>query len=273
MIEIVKRLQPKSSVVKKLFAYSGNLCAMPKCKKRLVHKTGTMIGKIAHIKAAEKGGARFDSNMTNEQRRAIENLFIVCPECHDVIDDKENEKKYPTKKLARIKAKHEGRFKKAEIQFINQYSDHTQSSKPTYPTKLKRIQEVLSPTYEYCVGDDLAALKKFIDNLSLMPVDTRQFALSIAERMRLVGKENSLDVREVTEAFNISDRKLMDKMASLDRHNLGGINEGDYPVKHVVCLYDREPGLNPWIEIIEFCEKTEHNTDELILDLNFSLYG
>lgn len=168
----------------------------------LVHKTGTMIGKIAHIRAAEKGGVRFKLSMMNEQRRAIENLFIVCPECHDVIDDRENEKKYTTKKLARIKAKHEGRFKKVEIQFINQYSDHTQSSQPTYPTELKRIQEALSPTYEYSVDDDLAGLKKFIGELSLMPVDTRQFALSIAERMRLVGQENSLDVEEVTEVFN-----------------------------------------------------------------------
>ena len=53
------RIDPTPSVLKKLFALSGNLCAMPDCENALIHKTGTMVGKVAHIHAAEKGGARF----------------------------------------------------------------------------------------------------------------------------------------------------------------------------------------------------------------------
>lgn len=47
----VERLPMKQSVLKKLFAYSGNLCAMPDCNNALVSKKGTMIGKIAHIQS------------------------------------------------------------------------------------------------------------------------------------------------------------------------------------------------------------------------------
>jgi hypothetical protein len=90
-----QRLPPTPSVIKKLFAYSGNQCAMPNCKETLVDVSGTMLGNIAHICAAEKGGARYDPEMTDKQRRDISNLFIVCGKHHDIIDDKNNENDYP----------------------------------------------------------------------------------------------------------------------------------------------------------------------------------
>jgi hypothetical protein len=54
------RLSPTPSVIKKLFAYTGNQCAMPDCQETLVDVSGTMLGKIAHICAAEPGGPRYD---------------------------------------------------------------------------------------------------------------------------------------------------------------------------------------------------------------------
>ncbi len=92
--EEVKRLDPTPSTIKKLFAYSGNQCAMPECREFLVDETGAMLGKIAHIHAAEKGGSRFCSKMTNEQRRAFDNLMLVCGKHHDIIDYPENAETY-----------------------------------------------------------------------------------------------------------------------------------------------------------------------------------
>jgi hypothetical protein len=48
-----QRLPITPSVIKKLFAYSGNQCAIPNCTETLVDVSGTMLGKIAHICAAE----------------------------------------------------------------------------------------------------------------------------------------------------------------------------------------------------------------------------
>lgn len=90
MPEDLKRLPPTESTTKKLFAYSGNQCAMPDCTNPLVHETGAMLGKIAHIHGAEKGAARFEESMSNEQRRAFGNLLLVCGGCHDIIDYKGN---------------------------------------------------------------------------------------------------------------------------------------------------------------------------------------
>jgi hypothetical protein len=39
------RLPPTPSTIKKLFAYTGNQCAMPNCKELIVDPSGTMLGK------------------------------------------------------------------------------------------------------------------------------------------------------------------------------------------------------------------------------------
>lgn len=47
---------------------------------------GVLVGEIAHIKAALPDGARFDDDMSNEQRRAEANLLLMCANDHTAID-------------------------------------------------------------------------------------------------------------------------------------------------------------------------------------------
>ncbi|MCP3441043.1 hypothetical protein [Bradyrhizobium sp. CCGUVB14] len=90
-----------------------------------------MLGKIAHICAAEPGGARYETTMTDEDRRAEANLFIICSKHHDIIDDKKNEPGWPPDLLRQHKRDHENRFKKAERQLIDQFVDSTQIAQPS----------------------------------------------------------------------------------------------------------------------------------------------
>lgn len=72
----------------------------------MVGDNGNFIGQICHIEAAEEGGERFNPNMTNEERRAFDNLMLMCYEHHvvtckrlsDVMEfrctDEENLEKY-----------------------------------------------------------------------------------------------------------------------------------------------------------------------------------
>lgn len=89
---------------------SGNRCAIPTCRKELL-KEGTKtddpanIGKLAHIKGEKPGRARYDPNMTDEERNHHTNLLYVCGNCHDMID--KQEKKYTVEVLHDIKRKHE----------------------------------------------------------------------------------------------------------------------------------------------------------------------
>lgn len=108
MPEINKARQYKRTTVRRLDTLSGNQCAKPDCINSLVANDQiSIISKICHIEAASKKGARYNSNMTDDQRRHYDNLILLCDACHTIIDNKENEEKYPVNLLRDWKSKHE----------------------------------------------------------------------------------------------------------------------------------------------------------------------
>src|SRR5687768_11697745 len=68
--------EPTVSTIKRLFALSANRCAFPKCGCPIVEETGTVTGIICHIKARSKGGPRYDSKQSDEERHAYPNLIL-----------------------------------------------------------------------------------------------------------------------------------------------------------------------------------------------------
>ncbi len=103
-----KSRQYKPSTVRRLDTLSGNQCAAPDCTRSLIAKDGeTIISKICHIEAANKKGPRFNSNMTDDERRHFNNLILLCDECHSIIDNMENEEKYSVSLLKEWKKNHE----------------------------------------------------------------------------------------------------------------------------------------------------------------------
>lgn len=96
------------TTLKKLFLLSCNQCAAPDCDNTLIARDGdTIIAKICHIEAASPNGPRYNPNMTDDERRHYNNLILLCDECHSIIDNKENENKYPVELLRKWKRDHE----------------------------------------------------------------------------------------------------------------------------------------------------------------------
>lgn len=113
---------------KLLLAYrSGDRCALPNCRRNLSleSKSGVPInvGIAAHI-AGERGGglkgnrsARYDPNMTDEERNGYHNLIYICATCHSKIDAiPQGEEEYPVERLRRIKADHELKVREAMVE-------------------------------------------------------------------------------------------------------------------------------------------------------------
>ena len=267
----VERLDPTQSTIKKLFAYSGNQCAIPDCQEQLVDASGAMLGKIAHICAAEKGGPRFDSKMSNEDRRSFDNLLLVCGKHHDIIDHEPNVKTYTDDVLRKYKADHEGRFKRAERQLIAQVTDTTQAMLPTYPKTLKRFGEVFDVTDSMNLDEEVEGLATFIGRLKELPLEERAFAIKLAERMRRRDVDD-LPAEDAAGAFSLGKTKLRQHMNLLEHHLLGDITAGHGYQQYIVRLWDRDPGGNPWIEMLEFCDRTGIAIDSLVSDLNFAQY-
>ena len=77
--------------VKRLLLESGGICAFPRCRKPLVsaeapEEAGAVIAEVAHIVAESREGPRGNEPLSEEERNQPENLIVVCPEHHKVID-------------------------------------------------------------------------------------------------------------------------------------------------------------------------------------------
>lgn len=92
------------TVVKRLFAKSGNQCAIPWCCAPLVVEDHS-IAEICHIRARRKGGPRYDPALTAAQKDDFQNLILLCPTHHTEVD--KSPVKYSVDILTEMKEMHE----------------------------------------------------------------------------------------------------------------------------------------------------------------------
>ena len=108
------RFAPRLKTLKALFARSGNQCAFPGCDQALFDHKNQFIGQLCHIEAAMPGGSRYNERQTDEERRAYENLLLLCHPHHVEIDNDDDE--YPVEKLQGIKQAHEATHEASNFQ-------------------------------------------------------------------------------------------------------------------------------------------------------------
>ena len=106
MTEKARKYKP--STLRRLDTLSGNQCAWPGCTKKLIAEDEkSIVSKICHIEAVNKEGPRYNPQMDDDDRRHFNNLILLCDEHHTIIDNIENEKKYPVELLKEWKRNHE----------------------------------------------------------------------------------------------------------------------------------------------------------------------
>jgi hypothetical protein len=72
------------ATVMALAHYSGGLCYCPGCPEpvlRVVEDKVHLIVQIAHIRGAFPGSRRYEASMTDDQRRDLPNLLLLCRLC------------------------------------------------------------------------------------------------------------------------------------------------------------------------------------------------
>lgn len=89
---------------------AGQVCTNPECRRPTSGphsdaRKAVNLGEAAHIRAARPGQARYEANMTDEERAAISNGIWLCKECARRIDV--DETKYLVALLAEWKGIHE----------------------------------------------------------------------------------------------------------------------------------------------------------------------
>ena len=98
-----------------LYVRAGGMCEFDGCPKYLLEHDPTEspgnFGERAHIYAFNENGprGRAQGRPSEDQINEIENLVLLCPECHHLVDEVAPEQ-YPVEKLRRFKSDHEARI-------------------------------------------------------------------------------------------------------------------------------------------------------------------
>lgn len=100
--------------IKILWSAAGGRCAFPDCWERLCYHEAEgvapyTLGEMAHICGDKPGANRHDPAQTPQERDDYQNLILLCPTHHRLIDRQENEEVYTEAVLRSMKEGHEAR--------------------------------------------------------------------------------------------------------------------------------------------------------------------
>jgi hypothetical protein len=88
---LARRKHISDAVTNRLFALSGNECAFPGCSHRLTtqqdDERSVTVGERAHLAGHGRQGPRSEAAGQLADIDAIENLILLCHECHKRVDE------------------------------------------------------------------------------------------------------------------------------------------------------------------------------------------
>lgn len=98
-----------------LWARSAGRCAFPNCGESCTRDAthadrASVVGEVAHIVSRSDTGPRADLEVPQEIRDSYENLILLCPSHHALVDKQPNT--YTAKKLRQWKVDHEKRIQR-----------------------------------------------------------------------------------------------------------------------------------------------------------------
>jgi hypothetical protein len=261
MIEKAKRLTPKGDTLRELFLKSGNLCAFPGCGALMMDAEGEFIGQVCHIEAAEEDGERFNRRMTNERRRHISNLILMCYPHHQKTNDVSA---YSVTRLQQMKADHERRFSHPDRAILETLKDWTEADTPTEVLNLKRMDQRLG--WNQPAGDlelSVDELNAYVRKLRNVPIDLRRFIGAVARRAvkmqdsRVAQNEMfgfKVLISDLRGALRLSERTIGERANQLDGYGVGDVDEIDTDLgwKPAVRIRHLKSGWPLWLDIVAF---------------------
>lgn len=195
-----KARQYTQTTLKRLFLLSCNQCAAPDCEKSLeARDEKTIIAKICHIEAASSDGPRYNSTMTDDERRDFDNLILLCDECHSIIDNKDNEDIYTVDLLKQWKRDHENKCRQQLL-----------SKKPTLLNQA--INAIASIDLDN--NNDNDSLNAFNIDKKIKHNAIKEYKYIIEEYSKYYGKLNSL-YDELEKQGSFKKEKLLRNIRNL----------------------------------------------------------
>ena len=204
--------------IKLLWSNAAGRCSFTDCNERLTveqaaHSAPHTLGEMAHIKGKKKGSNRYDGTQTDEQRDSYENLILLCPNHHTLIDKPENEEIYTVDILLEMKIDHEA--------FISKRLDSV---------KISNIDE-LKDEISICLSENHQTWLQYgplSENALKNPHSDEIYAIWVSERLSTIVPNNRLIVGLLDahrNLFNRSDQSIVSQFLAHARSYEKWVND------------------------------------------------
>ncbi len=159
--------------LKILFGLSGNQCAHPKCTNNVIEpatekSNAAVVAQICHIYAISGDGPRGKAGLTNEELNSPENLILLCPNHHTVVDDQYET--YPAEMIKQWKQDHETKV------MVNRPSEDLDS----VPSNVFSHSDFPMELVDQKIKDEIDILRK---SRFFAEFDSSQYSLALARKL------------------------------------------------------------------------------------------
>ncbi|MBA2376825.1 MAG: hypothetical protein H0V75_11985 [Rubrobacter sp.] len=189
------KASPNRHTQLRLFASSGGFCQHPGCLRPLFLDVGTEtihIAEMAHIFAASDEGPRSTQTITEEERGRYENIVLLCPSCHTIVDKAPGA--FPDQTMKQWKEQHSRRI--AVTFGAVTYADRKSVSEALRPLLLENrtIFNAYGPDQEYRYDPESEKAdvwrRKMLSRI--LPNNRKILAIIDANRVHLTGSEEQV---------------------------------------------------------------------------------
>jgi len=205
-------VSPSLKTIKRLFAVSGNRCAIPDCKFSLINnENGTNIGEICHIKGKKPSSPRYDPNLSKKKRDEFENLLLLCSIHHTVIDN--NPETYTVSRLKEIKDRHESQYsdgREPDDRIAKQFLFDVASD--TISNMRVQITGWLREHYSQLSEEIYEKWFERQSSSSIVPVMKTEYHISFA---KIVYSDGNIRILELEDPFHPNNRLVNEGIAHL----------------------------------------------------------
>lgn len=165
------------------------------------------------------GGERFNPKQTNEERRHVSNLLLMCYDHHIETDDVA---RFSVEAMKRIKSDHENKFSDIIGTMYLSVSDHTERGIPVFPKTLARMNRILGWKLTSDELDEIIKTSRIsFEKIVQIPLPTRKLfriMLTRAHKCNYHGQTDlEVSVPDLQQATGLSDDNFWSCISILDK--------------------------------------------------------
>jgi hypothetical protein len=274
-IEKPRRLSPKKDAIRQVAALSGNVCAFDGCDHEVIDENGKLVVQLCHIEAAEPGGERFNPAMTNEERRAPQNLMFMCLRHHIETNDTSV---WPTERLRELKEKHESNYRWQQNQIPEaSITDITEAVALGRPQNMLRFGSFLDrdSSDPLTAEQHLVTLQELVwpmlERFRRLAPETRRLFQIVVDRGEHSHWDLGLRCAELEQVTGLDPTEIKSHVTTMERYEIATLEEGDWEGDWWITTWPVDHHWGFWRDLRDFCGHDGLELVAFIGDLRFDL--